>query len=298
MPVVNCRFISSALIHHLQLTGKRWQSLIGHIIMWFEACYKAVRKLGVFRRTFKTVAFKGGIFKNWTVREATGCAGRKAEKQRTPPPRHNNEGLTALISAANTALHSQFRAQVDKESVKRTSLGVINSSLQAMVTAQQLKNIKEELLSSRKSIQVLKGKCAKISLRNKDKEVEGLKNAIQELSTELDELRKEGNKNVMLGYNIMSRAVARKFPDCNMIELDQLSVEEARKGDQPASTPTDEPLQVEAGDQGVTEVGGKAAKTVVAEKASELPSTWDIFGDLPIECYTIFPTANHPHGYS
>ncbi|KAF3448985.1 hypothetical protein FNV43_RR09709 [Rhamnella rubrinervis] len=90
---------------------------------------------------------------------------------------------------------------------------------------------------------------AKISLRNKDREVEGLKNANQELSAELDELRKEGNENVMLGYSIMRKAVARKFPDCNMIELDQLATEEARKGDQPTSTPTDEPLQVEAGGQ-------------------------------------------------
>ncbi|KAF3447910.1 hypothetical protein FNV43_RR08617 [Rhamnella rubrinervis] len=174
----------------------------------------------------------------WSQAERELAERYQSEKQQTPPPRPGNEGLTALISVANTTIHSQFRAQVDKESVERTSLGVINSSLQAayqaMVTAQQLKDIKEELSSSRRTVQVLEGKykmleqalnikeneklaavtraevaekgLSKIdkkyqgtntSLKNKDKEVEGLKNANQELSAELDELRKEGNENVI-----------------------------------------------------------------------------------------------------
>ncbi|KAF3445867.1 hypothetical protein FNV43_RR11044 [Rhamnella rubrinervis] len=144
-------------------------------------------------------------------------------------------------SQVDRELAECYQAQVDKDNVERMSLGAINSSLQvayqAMVTAQQLKNVKEELSSSKKSLQTLEGKClsqidkkyqgSKTLLKNKEKEVEGLKKTIQELTVELDEFKKEESENVMLGYSIMRRVVACKFPYCNMIELDQLAAEEA-----------------------------------------------------------------------
>ncbi|KAF3443377.1 hypothetical protein FNV43_RR13059 [Rhamnella rubrinervis] len=86
----------------------------------------------------------------------------QVEKNQAPPPRPTYEGLSALISATNSALNSQFRAQVDNDNIDKTFTGTVNVSLQAayqtMVTAQQLKNMKDEQTSSKKPLQVLEGK--------------------------------------------------------------------------------------------------------------------------------------------
>ncbi|KAF3455981.1 hypothetical protein FNV43_RR00624 [Rhamnella rubrinervis] len=55
-----------------------------------------------------------------------------------------------------------------------------------------------------------------------------LEENIKEASSECDELKKENDNSsllVLLGYNIMRRVVVRKFPSCDMIEIDWLAAE-------------------------------------------------------------------------
>ncbi|KAF3445868.1 hypothetical protein FNV43_RR11045 [Rhamnella rubrinervis] len=51
MPAVIRRFLRSAPIHPLHLTGKGWQSLIGYIIIWFEA-YRKVPSMDALKGLF------------------------------------------------------------------------------------------------------------------------------------------------------------------------------------------------------------------------------------------------------
>ncbi|KAF3443412.1 hypothetical protein FNV43_RR13094 [Rhamnella rubrinervis] len=147
----------------------------------------------------------------------------QAEKKQFPSPRPTTEGLSVLISTANSALNSQFRVQVDGDSIDKTSLGAINTSLQAVYQAMG----------------------AKTSLKAKEKELKGLQKTYQELTIKLDELKNERNDNI-IGYSIMRWFVAPKFSGCNIIELDQLAIEESHKGEQPAFVQASEPTHVKA----------------------------------------------------
>ncbi|KAF3455805.1 hypothetical protein FNV43_RR00447 [Rhamnella rubrinervis] len=186
------------------------------------------------------------------------------EKNQASPFHPTNKGLSALISAANSALNSQFRDQVDRYSIDKTSLGAINASLQTLEHSLHIENNEKLPAVTRAKVakqdlsQVdKKYQGVKTSLKSKEIEMKQLQETIQKLSTELEELKKEANDNVILGYNIMRRAVAWKFTGCNMIKLDQQATKEAQKGKQPASTQADEPTKAEAGSQDAPQSGNE-----------------------------------------
>ncbi|KAF3432602.1 hypothetical protein FNV43_RR27342 [Rhamnella rubrinervis] len=226
-------------------------SLIGHIVMWFEA-YKKLPSMDALRGLFGFCCTRtSGQFYtymdnlvHWDVlsrgfylvdainnisagkRSASGPASggsapksrrmagsstklatpsRLTKKNHAPPPYPTHEGLSALIFTANSALNSQFRAQVDKDNIHKMSTDAVNASLQG------------------------KYKMLEQSLNTEKNERVAVVTRAEAIERGLSQ--KEGNDNIMLGYNIMRRAVAWKFPGYNMIELDQLATEEAQKGE-------------------------------------------------------------------
>ncbi|KAF3432514.1 hypothetical protein FNV43_RR27254 [Rhamnella rubrinervis] len=276
MPAVIRRFLDSAPIYPLQLTGKGVAILdwphhnVVPGLRQVPLVVDAIKNIKAGKRPASDPPSGGATNKS---RKMVG--GRQVLIPSSPWLRPNCLDFSPTTS-------TRFRARVEAWKDVR--------AYQAMVIVQQLKDIKEELSSSRKCIQVLEGKCkmleksfnikenekvatvtrvevaekghsqidkkyhdTKISLRNKDKELEGLKNTNQELSAAIDEPRKDRNENVMLGYSIMRRVVAR---DQDPPHTNEPAIRPSEAG--PSSC-----------DQGVIEVSGKAAEIAVAEKASE-----------------------------
>ncbi|KAF3455571.1 hypothetical protein FNV43_RR00204 [Rhamnella rubrinervis] len=93
------------------------------------------------------------------------------------------------------------------------------AAYQPMGTTQKVKSTKDEQSSSKKSYQILEGKYKTLE---------------QSLYTEKNEKLAAVTRVEVV--DIKRRVVAQKFLGCNMIELDQLAVEEAQKGEQPAPT--------------------------------------------------------------
>ncbi|KAF3432511.1 hypothetical protein FNV43_RR27251 [Rhamnella rubrinervis] len=224
MSTVICWFLSNAPIHPLQVIGKGWQSLIGHIIMWFEAykkffvsgnweglpaagsTYRVPRGLvKVGWPTVPTVGKKAAhkviSLKAKTVEKATKLATKvhlsnaglwKLEKVSAEPLSAAKEGsfgpavdpsvvdaiknikagkrpTSEPASGGNTSKLRRMAGNFSKSatsSKSTSSIGVgadqtptSRAAYQAMVTAHQLKNMKEEQSSSKKSFQALEGKC-------------------------------------------------------------------------------------------------------------------------------------------
>ncbi|KAF3445947.1 hypothetical protein FNV43_RR11124 [Rhamnella rubrinervis] len=161
--------------------------------------------------------------------------GRLVEKSQAVPPRLKPEGLDALIFSAKSAFDPNLRPSLTKMAWKRLCW-VLPYPYAGCLP------------------------CLGDCLRSEELERRTVE-TIQELSAELDDMKKEGNDNVMLGYSIMRRVVARKFSG---------SQDTSWAGDHPVNELVVDPFDVrpsaEAQEAGkVTEKVVKTAEVKVAE---------------------------------
>ena len=112
-------------------------------------------------------------------------------------------------------------------------------------------------------------KSLKVDQKPLEQKVQQVKALNKELQANLREAREANNSQVLLGYNIMRRAVSRVYPNCDLPALDQIAAEEAQKGEPSPETQEGSPPHTEAGGSGTAAASGATADG--AEK--ETPAT-------------------------